>query len=163
MELKMLESDGDMVRAGYDCPCGCTPSLAYTRGAAVERDECCCGNTFAIGPRAAADLGQRQGFATQQHNFVAPWAEALEAAWLVGPSQHGPAADHDHGHHGHGATTITALDPVCGMTVDIERARTAGLHAVDGGVDFFFCGRGCLLDFSEDPRRYLAPGYLPSM
>ena len=27
----------------------------------------------------------------------------------------------------------------------------------------FFCGRGCKLDFDEDPERYLDPGYVPRM
>jgi len=162
MELKVLESDGAMVRVGYDCPCGCTPSLAYARGAAVERDDCCCGNAFAIGPHAGAELGQRHGFAAQQQNFMAPWVEPLEAAWLVGASRHGPAAEHDHDHVD-GAPARAALDPVCGMTVELEHARAAGLHATHEGAVYYFCGRGCLLDFGEDPQRFLAPDYLPSM
>jgi len=56
-----------------------------------------------------------------------------------------------------------AIDPVCGMTVAVERSRAAGLYAVHDGNDYYFCGRGCLLDFQEDPKRYLSPGYMPSM
>ena len=57
----------------------------------------------------------------------------------------------------------TAVDPVCGMTVDptVARARNLIVHHAD--VDFFFCGRGCKLDFEEDPERYLGPGYTPTM
>jgi YHS domain-containing protein len=163
MQLKMLESDGAFVSAGYDCPCGCTPSLAYDRGGSVVRDDCCCGNTFALGPDSAVGLGQRPGFIPEHQVLVAPWNEALQAAWLVGPSRHGSEAAHDHDHHAHGAAATTAVDPVCGMTVEIERARAAGLHANHEGADYYFCGRGCLLDFGEDPQRYLAPGYLPAM
>jgi YHS domain-containing protein len=49
------------------------------------------------------------------------------------------------------------------MAVEAERADAAGLRALHGGADFYFCGRGCLLDFGEDPDRYLAPDYLPAI
>jgi YHS domain-containing protein len=56
-----------------------------------------------------------------------------------------------------------AVDPVCGMTVRVEVATSRGLHYQHEGVDYYFCGRGCRLDFEEDPARYLDPGYQPSM
>ena len=46
-----------------------------------------------------------------------------------------------------------ATDPVCGMTVDIARARYRGEH---GGRTFFFCGAGCQRQFEADPAKYLA-------
>ncbi|MBX3030551.1 MAG: YHS domain-containing protein [Chloroflexi bacterium] len=55
------------------------------------------------------------------------------------------------------------IDPVCGMTVRLEDARTRGLTFVHEGTEHGFCGRGCRLDFEEDPARYLDPGYVPSM
>jgi P-type Cu+ transporter len=55
------------------------------------------------------------------------------------------------------------LDPVCGMTVDPEQAESKGLSAEHDGTTYYFCGRGCMLDFQEDPERYLAPDYRPSM
>jgi YHS domain-containing protein len=57
----------------------------------------------------------------------------------------------------------TATDPVCGMTVTIEVARAAGLSADHGGATYYFCGRGCMLDFGDDPDRILDPGYEPHM
>jgi len=57
----------------------------------------------------------------------------------------------------------TTTDPVCGMTVDIEQARAKGLTAEHEGTTYAFCGRGCKLDFEEDPARYLDPSYQPSM
>jgi YHS domain-containing protein len=57
----------------------------------------------------------------------------------------------------------SALDPVCGMTVDMEAARAKGLHSTFEGKGYFFCGKGCKLDFEEDPGRFLDPGYVPSM
>jgi YHS domain-containing protein len=55
------------------------------------------------------------------------------------------------------------IDPVCGMAVEAEAARAAALHSTYEGTDYFFCGRGCKLEFDEDPERYLDSGYVPSM
>jgi Cu+-exporting ATPase len=57
----------------------------------------------------------------------------------------------------------TATDPVCGMSVEPAVARARGLESRHADMDYFFCGRGCKLDFDEDPGRYLVPGYVPSM
>jgi YHS domain-containing protein len=166
MELTVLESDATRVRAGYSCPCGCTPSVEYVRDNEPAEEGCCCGNHFAVGPRAAAGVVPRPGFRTELQTFDAPWGERLEAAWLVGPSVHGPGeiagGDHDHEHHGD--TTVTsAIDPVCGMAVERAAADATGLRSSYRGVDYYFCGRGCKLEFGDDPDRYLAPGYAPSM
>ena len=56
-----------------------------------------------------------------------------------------------------------AIDPVCGMTVDPETARASGLEAEHLGQTFHFCGKGCLLEFRDDPEKYLDPNYTPSM
>jgi YHS domain-containing protein len=60
-------------------------------------------------------------------------------------------------------TQAQATDPVCGMTVDVASARTAGWTAEHEGATYSFCGKGCLLDFRDDPDRYLDPTYTPSM
>ncbi len=54
-------------------------------------------------------------------------------------------------------------DPVCGMTVERESARARDLHSRHADTDYYFCGKGCKLDFDEDPERYLDPDYVPSM
>jgi len=59
--------------------------------------------------------------------------------------------------------TPPAIDPVCGMTVDISEAQAAGLTTEHNGQTYAFCGRGCLLDFKDDPATYLDPNYTPSM
>ena len=56
-----------------------------------------------------------------------------------------------------------ATDPVCGMEVDPAAAESHGLIASHDGATYHFCGRGCYLDFTEDPDRFLAPDYTPSM
>lgn len=60
-------------------------------------------------------------------------------------------------------TGATATDPVCGMTVDVAEARARGLQTEHEGQTYSFCGKGCLLEFGDDPQRYLAPGYQPHM
>ena len=169
MELTVLQVAPESVRAGYACPCGCTPSVEYARSSAVVEEGCCCGNEFAVGPRATLSLVPRAGFRSESQPFDAPWGERLEAAWLVGPSVHGPSDDHDsHGHEhprdepAHHPSAV-AVDPVCGMTVDPETARGRGLRSTYNGVDYFFCGKGCKLDFDENPPQYLDPAYVPSM
>jgi YHS domain-containing protein len=54
-------------------------------------------------------------------------------------------------------------DPVCGMTVDVERARSSDLTHEHDGREYVFCGKGCMLDFRDDPARYLNQHYLPMM
>ena len=166
MELTILESSPTALRAGYGCPCGCTPSVAYERGSDVVSEGCCCGNQFVVGPRASADLTPVDGYRLESAPIAAPWGERIEAAWLVGPSVHGPSPEHDHagGEHGHHDDAVaTVVDPVCGMTVEPETARSRGLQSSYEGRDFFFCGKGCKLEFDDDPARYLDPGYVPSM
>ena len=58
--------------------------------------------------------------------------------------------EHDHADHAH----PTAIDPVCGMTVD--PAKTPH-HATHHGVDYHFCNPRCREKFIADPGKYLAP------
>ena len=57
----------------------------------------------------------------------------------------------------------TNEDPVCGMSVDIETARAKGLTAEHEGREYVFCGKGCMLEFRDDPNTYLDPRHLPMM
>lgn len=54
-------------------------------------------------------------------------------------------------------------DPVCGMQPDPAAARAKGLALTHGGREYVFCGKGCFLEFRDDPDRFLAAGYQPSM
>lgn len=53
-----------------------------------------------------------------------------------------------------------AKDPVCGMEVDTE---TSLLSLEHDGTTYWFCGKGCLLEFKDDPDTFLAEDYQPSM
>src|SRR5262245_22107335 len=46
-----------------------------------------------------------------------------------------------------------ALDPVCGMTVDVADAKYSSAFR---GTTYYFCSAGCLQRFEEDPARFAA-------
>lgn len=52
------------------------------------------------------------------------------------------------------------IDPVCGMEVDTTTSLLSYEH---DGKTYWFCGKGCLLEFKDDPDKYLDPEYEPSM
>jgi Cu+-exporting ATPase len=52
----------------------------------------------------------------------------------------------------------TQTDPVCGMAVDTDTARFTLEH---DGRTYYFCSRGCMLEFQDDPDKYLDPEYEP--
>jgi len=54
-------------------------------------------------------------------------------------------------------------DPVCGMQVDPEAARARGLALTHDGHKYLFCGKGCMLEFRDNPQPFLEPGAQPSM
>ena len=53
-----------------------------------------------------------------------------------------------------------AIDPVCGMTVEPD--DRPDLHMDYDGRTFWFCGKGCMLEFRDAPAQYTAPGYTPT-
>ncbi len=60
-------------------------------------------------------------------------------------------------------TVAADEDPVCGMTADPQGARDKGLASVHDGREYVFCGKGCFLEFRDDPEAFLKPGYTASM
>lgn len=74
--------------------------------------------------------------------------------------------DHDTKHfpddHGDGranpSTSQTHRDPVCGMMV--EEGKEAGTLSHQGH-DYYFCSKGCLKKFEDDPQTYLDDHGLP--
>ena len=46
-----------------------------------------------------------------------------------------------------------AVDPVCGMTVNPERAAGTVDH---NGTTYYFCSKSCVAKFEADPKKYLA-------
>ncbi|PWB60292.1 MAG: haloacid dehalogenase, partial [Bradyrhizobiaceae bacterium] len=65
------------------------------------------------------------------------------------------APHHAHAAHLPDAAAGTAIDPVCGMTVDPH--TTPHRHAHQGHT-YYFCSAGCRTKFAADPAKYLAGG-----
>jgi YHS domain-containing protein len=60
-------------------------------------------------------------------------------------------------------TIAPTEDPVCGMTVDPVQAREKGQTLIHEGTEYAFCGKGCFLEFRDNPGKYLDPAYSPRM
>jgi YHS domain-containing protein len=160
MQLTTTAKGDDQVVASYVCPCGCTPRLKYERGTSHASDGCCCGNQFAVGPNATEHLPQGDAPHLEVQQFEAPWGEPIQAVWTIVQTEGQEGHGHDHEHE---ADTSSAVDPVCGMSVDKSKAEASGLHSQLDGVDYWFCGKGCFLEFGEDAPRFLDPSYVKSM
>ncbi len=71
----------------------------------------------------------------------------------------------DHSHHGHSGHANaaphsgTAIDPVCGMSVDIAAAKYK--HSFDGSA-WYFCSKNCLDRFAAAPQRYAKADLIPA-
>ena len=63
-------------------------------------------------------------------------------------------------YHHEDTTLSIAIDPVCGMEVD---TATSLLSFEYEGATYWFCGKGCLLDFKDDPAAFVSPDRVPSM
>ncbi|MGZ3587036.1 MAG: YHS domain-containing protein [Candidatus Limnocylindrales bacterium] len=57
-----------------------------------------------------------------------------------------------------GSLMAIAIDPVCGMEVEMEDAPLTFEYQ---GTVYYFCARGCLLEFKENPERFLDPSPEP--
>jgi Cu+-exporting ATPase len=51
-----------------------------------------------------------------------------------------------------------AIDPVCGMSVDIHAGKPRAEH---GGRTWHFCSQGCHTKFTAEPARFLDPDFRP--
>jgi Cu+-exporting ATPase len=59
----------------------------------------------------------------------------------------------DHHDHTHAGISRTGKDPVCGMTVDLDRPKGGKVNFE--GREIGFCNPRCKAKFEADPRRYL--------
>lgn len=70
------------------------------------------------------------------------WSAASEQT-LIPESEH---------HHDYNHTDETAVDPVCGMEVEVTTAQHK--HVYEGKI-YYFCGESCKESFVKDPQQYL--------
>jgi Cu+-exporting ATPase len=75
------------------------------------------------------------------------------------------AMKHDCGHAGHShsahhpSVDRTAIDPVCGMKVEVAGAKNTAVH---DGHTHYFCSPRCLAKFTAEPQRWLKPAAQPA-
>ena len=55
------------------------------------------------------------------------------------------------------AASPTAVDMVCGMTVNRAAAEGKGLIATHRGRNYYFCSAGCRSSFVRQPARFASP------
>ena len=64
--------------------------------------------------------------------------------------------EHQHASHSHDQASVEpnggAIDPVCGMTVEIATAKHIAEHS---NQNYYFCGAGCKIKFVANPAKYL--------
>ena len=135
----------------YQCPCGCDAGFAFDRSVAEQAPEsCCCGRTILVGvsPRAPvlAFLPAPDTCDLDEQAIEMPWGQVLSVV-LATPD------DAEHGAHAEGQSPLeTAHDPVCHMDIAPE---TAAATANYQGTTYYFCSRGCKVDFEEDTAAVL--------
>ena len=162
----------------YQCPCGCYAGFAFDRSVAQQDPEsCCCGRTILVGrdatPRLVSFLSDAETYGLDEQTITMPWGQPLSVALATPPDaehgthedsplvHHDDATHHDERGHSHAAShgviqmavVATAHDPVCHM--DIDPATAAGSAELEG-TTYYFCSRGCLLDFNDDAAAVLA-------
>lgn len=142
----------------YQCPCGCYAGFAFDRSTTDQAPEsCCCGRTILVGNRASerlvAAVPAPETYGVDTQSVTMPWGQPLEVALATPPdAEHGAHADDPLVHHA-GVEAATVHDPVCHM--DIAPATPAATLEHEG-VTYYFCSRGCRVDFDEDPAGVLA-------
>lgn len=108
---------------------------------------CCggCRDTFAADPAGV--------LAKAAQPFTLPPKAAPKLHQLTDlPAKSSCCGGGDHAHH-HPAPEAKAIDPVCGMTVDVATSKHNFEH---DGTTYHFCCGGCRTKFAADPQRYLA-------
>jgi Cu+-exporting ATPase len=78
---------------------------------------------------------------------------AAHAGHHHGPGAHGHCCGGKHG-DGDKAAAATAIDPVCGMSVDPAAAKHRVAYK---GQDYFFCSARCRRRFDAGPEKFLQP------
>ncbi len=94
--------------------------------------------------RVHAPAGEDLGAIATDEIAVAILAQIVRlkgAGELEGAPSTAPAERHE------------AIDPVCGMTVDVAGAK---LRATHEGQTYYFCSAGCLASFEADPASYVS-------
>ena len=142
------------------------PPSRHVRGPGVPRDA-------AGGHRSR---GRGRGFRSQDDRLCGQRRRGLRAAHgrdgvaprRSGGDREGPDAGREHRclrhlpprlrepDEGRGGRdrSETGPDPICGMEVDIAKAKAAGRMATHKGQTYYFCSDDCKEKFAKEPTRY---------
>lgn len=140
----------------YECPCGCNAGFAFDRSVMDKAPEsCCCGRTILVGvsPREPllAFLPMSDIYSLDEQTVEMPWGQVLSVVLATPPdADHGANAGGELG--GSQAPAGTVHDPVCHM--DIAPATAAATTDYQGST-YYFCSRGCKVDFDDDAAAVL--------
>lgn len=117
----------------------------------------------AIDPVCGMTVDTTKGKPTHEHDGVTYHfcSNGCRTKFAADPGKYLRAeAASGHAHGPHAATAAaTAIDPVCGMSVDTTKGKPT--HAHDG-VTYHFCSNGCREKFAADPGKYLKAEAAPS-
>ena len=101
--------------------------------------------------------GCRSAFEKDSAKYTAQPVKAGEVAFAANGTANGSDQSHvaQEGRGGDMAQEATAIDPVCGMTVN---TATAEYRSFDKGRTFYFCSSGCKESFDKEPAKYTGAG-----
>ena len=91
---------------------------------------------------------------------------AMVYAWEATLRRRQPDGEEDYG--GGDICSLPECRNVAGANlqtgnVDADDATSGLLAATYDGREYVFCGKGCLLEFRDDPEGHLAPDHEPAM
>lgn len=119
----------------------------YLRGSGLTEEEIA---------RLKAPAGLDVGAATPEEIAASILAELVQVRRRGQPSivqsERQPAKERIEPHEDASAPIETAIDPVCGMTVEIATARHRSVYE---GHDYYFCCPACKRLFEKNPQEYL--------
>ena len=120
---------------------------------ARHRDRFGGGEGYAIDPVCSMQVrtADAPARATYKHHTYYFCADRCREKFEADPARYLNSTDRN-GMTDSGSDVSSAIDPVCGMTVD---PATAAAHRRHGDLDVWFCNVGCANRFDEDPERYL--------
>jgi hypothetical protein len=88
------QSNPNVLRIHYDCPCGCKPSASYERHVSNSgSSQCCCGRVCFVGLHADQQLREllsakaSDAYTFYSDSISTPWNENLPIAYAVPEAQ----------------------------------------------------------------------------
>lgn len=93
------------------------------------------------------------GAVTPEEIALSILAETVQLRRRQAAAQEQPAHDHEHSKNARLiAPSVEALDPVCGMTVEVATARYTSQYQ---GQTYYFCAASCKRSFEKEPGKYV--------